>query len=337
MTPGRTASDDTSAGSGERDFLRIRQDIFGRYGAGDYAGALEMARHAAVRFPDRDATTTYWIACLEAQTGQHDGAVQTLRKALARGLWWSGRWLQGERDFAPLRERTDFRKIVAAHDRRRMAEEAASMPEVVILPPDDKGPAVAGPAAPPLVLALHMRNSSARDSAPWWAPAVASGVVLALLQSSQRVSTAGHCWDDEPRSLEDVAWALAEVRRQHEYDPTRVILAGASQGGKLAVALALRGDPVPAVGFAAVVPSITDPAPLLPLVAAAARGLRGWTLTGERDGCRPRVEALHAHMTATGLPCALEVLPGLGHDFPHDFAERLPAALGYVLGAGMMP
>lgn len=332
MTTGRRANTGASAGSVERDFLRMRQDVFGRYRAGDYAGALDAAQAAAARFPDRDATTIYWIACLEAQSGQHDRAVHTLRAALTRGLWWSAQLLQSERDLAPLRERQDFRETVAEHDRRRMTAEASSSPEVVIVPPEDRGAAFIGKAAPPLVLALHMRNSSARDAVPWWAPVAAGGAVLALPQSSQRVSVTGHCWDDEARAHQDLAWALAEVRRHNQFDPDRVILAGASQGGKLAVALALHGAPIRARGFIAVAPSITDPAPLLQLVAAAAaRGLRGWLLTGEKDGCRPGVEALHRHMEAEGRPCVLCVVPGLGHDFPNDFAARLPAALEYVL------
>jgi predicted esterase len=333
MDSRRQVGSGASDGSAEQDFLWLRQDVFARYRAGDHAGALAAARAGAARFPERDATTTYWIACLEAQSGQHDRAVRTLREALARGLWWSAAWLQGERDFAPLRERADFQETVAEHDRRREAAEAGAGPEVMVIPPVDRIWTTSPDTPPPLVLALHMRNGSARDSAPYWSPATAFGALVALAQSSQRVSAVGHCWDDEARARDDVAWALSEARRQHAVDSERLVLAGASQGGKLAVELALRGEPVLVRGFIAVVPSITKPAPLFPLVAAAAaRGLRGWILTGEHDGCRPGVEALHGGMTAAGLPCVLEVVQGLGHDFPTDFGERLPAALEHVLG-----
>jgi acetyl esterase/lipase len=119
-----------------------------------------------------------------------------------------------------------------------------------------------------------------------------------------------------------------KLKSEKRVDPKRVILAGASQGGTLAIELALAGEPIPALGFIAVVPAIHDPKGLAGL---AKRGVRGMVITGEYDHFRFTAEAFHAYAQEAGLRCMLEVVPEVGHDFPDDFPLRLDKALRFLL------
>jgi predicted esterase len=110
------------------------------------------------------------------------------------------------------------------------------------------------------------------------------------------------------------------------------IIGGASQGGGRAAAIALTGDPFPCRGLVAIVSTYPD-LPDVPASSrqAAARHLRAYLLTGDRDTMRDQVERLHADLTAGGVQAELDVVPGLGHEYPDDFPSRLGRALEFLL------
>jgi cephalosporin-C deacetylase-like acetyl esterase len=84
----------------------------------------------------------------------------------------------------------------------------------------------------------------------------------------------------------------SQLQEARVFDPDRVIVAGASQGGGLAITLALNGEVLPSGRFIAVVPFIQDAqdtttlrhADIATLALAIDRGVareaRGWVLTG---------------------------------------------------------
>jgi predicted esterase len=195
----------------------------------------------------------------------------------------------------------------------------------------------------PLLLALHMRLANAEDTAVQWMASVSAGLVLAVPQSSQVAGVNAFCWDDIPRAAQDLAAVYTQLREAHTFDPDRVIVAGASQGGGLAITLALNGGVLPSQRFIAVVPFIQDAqdtialrqadiATLTPAIdRGVRRGTRGWLLTGGQDFGRSHVEQLYREMVRRGLPCEFVLEPDLGHEFPIDFDSKLLSALTFVL------
>jgi predicted esterase len=311
----------------DADFHALAERMFTLHERGHYLEAIAVVRAAADQFPDRAERTTYWMACLHCRLGELDQAIATLQEGLARGLWWSPEMLGDDPDLAPIRLRVEFATIVAACDDRRLAAQSAAGPDLQVVRPSRPD------RQSPLLIALHWRGLRFADFAAWWRPAARHSVVVALPRSSQQLGMHAFGWDDRERARDEVAAAYVELCTTEAFDPRKVILAGASQGAALAMRLALAGDLVPATGFIAVVPAIRDPEELAPEIEAGARrGIRGWLLTGERDESRHAIEGLHARLTQAGVSCRLEVVPGLGHDFPADFAGRLPAAIDFVLG-----
>jgi hypothetical protein len=64
---------------------------------------------------------------------------------------------------------------------------------------------------------------------------------------------------------------------------------------------------------------------------AAARGLRGWILAGEKERGLELITRLGHELTSRGVPIKLDVVPDIGHEFPEDFGTRLQSGLTFLL------
>lgn len=312
-------------------FDRARVDVFRLYAEGRFVEALDVASRARERFPEQDAKTTYWAACLLGVQGRLDEALAELRRGLERRLWWSTATL-GDPDLDAARARPEFVAIAAECERRwRAAQELARLQLEIRVPPR-------GDTDPPLLIALHMRQGNGKDFVRHWVRGLRQGVVLAVPGSSQIVGIGEYGWDDFEWVKRDLAETRQRVAASVAYDPGSVILAGASQGAARAIQCALLGEPVPSRGFIAVVPAFggrVTPglADLIPLLASAGeRGVRGWMVHGEADKpARDQAEELVGDMVRRGLDVRSIVVPGLGHDFPPDFDTLLPKMIDHVL------
>lgn len=294
------------------------------YGEGRYGEALEVAREAWRRFPEKEGRTAYWVACLLCRVGDPDGALRALQDARARGHWWGEGLLRGDPDLQPLWGNPDFAVLVEGCREAEREARAAARPEVLVLRSKALGPH-------PLLLAFHGRGGNAEEYAPYFQPATALGWTVALPQGTQLQGDGMFTWDDPAQAEQEAAWAYAHVLRTEAMEPGRVVLAGVSQGGTLAIRLALAGTPIPACGFVTVIPAAADLEEALDAAPEAARrGIRGWTLTGERDLRMEKVRVFHDRLVRSGVSCELEVVPGLGHEVPDDFSRRLVQALKFV-------
>ena len=73
------------------------------------------------------------------------------------------------------------------------------------------------------------------------------------------------------------------------------------------------------------------------LAPAAARGLRGRLLVGDRDVALEGAQALAQAAAAAGLSCALTVRPGAGHEMPEPPGELLAGELVALLDRPARP
>jgi acetyl esterase/lipase len=297
--------------------------------------ALALAVDIARRFPEQAAEGSFLLACAYNRAGRDEQALRTLEVALDGGSCWHDSLLTWSPSLEPLQDRPRFRRILARSKVMMDALEASTRVSVAIFPPQ----AAETAGAPPVFLPLHGGADIPGEHDTYWATAVELGVLVAIPRSSQRRSSDTFWWGGpgEPfnreRSERDVQAAYDEVGAKYAFDVDRVLLGGFSQGAGLAVTLALQNRPFPVDGFLCVGPGIEDLEPLLPLMdAAAARRLRGWILAGERERGLDLITRLGHELTSHGVSCQLEVVPGLGHEFPDDFSGRLASGLRFVFG-----
>jgi hypothetical protein len=327
-----TASDTADHG---RRFQPLRTAAFARFAAGDYGGVLPFALRAEQQFPEK-GEVPFWLACVHCRLGRPEAALAALRAGLERGLYWPQDWLLEDDDLEPLHGRADFAEVVRA---AAQAEAAAVPPEtltpVVLEPPTASAP-VDVPAA--RVVALHGWGQDADEFALHWRAAAAAGCRVLVARSSQEPCPGFFVWDDRERAVADIAAQVAVAGGPAGGRPATLLLAGFSQGGGIAIDLAVDGLPAPAAGFAPAHPAgvlavaagledLAEPPSARRLAPAAARGLRAQLLVGDGDDAADDVRGLADALARGGLAERLTVLPGLLHEMPEPPGELLAAEL----------
>lgn len=311
------------------EFDDLRERVFALYAERRFEGIRVLLDGAVERFPSHRSAVTYWQACIDSLLGYPLQALQRLHRGAQEGLFWPENSLHTDPDLAAVRPLPAYEAMLDAV--RRAAERANAnrpeRPEVLIFAP--KGEPVRG-----LLIGLHMYARSAAESAHHWRSATQLGLVVVVPESTQVGGDGEPAWADAAVTGRDVRLAREEALDRFPEAAAATVIGGASQGGGRAAAIALTGQPFLCSGLVAVVSAYPD----LPDVAAAARdaavrGLRVYLLTGGKDTTRDQVEHLHADLTAGGVETELDVVPGLGHEFPDDFPERLRRAVGVMLEA----
>ena len=312
-------------------FEELQTQMFDLFYARDLAGAFAVAESASRLYPDRLPKTAYWKACILSLMGRAEEAVSALAQGLAEGAWWSPIMLNRDPDLEAARTLPQMAEVLAETDRRWQAAQVRSKPQTFILDPRDRTAAPAGHdgALPPLMLALHWYTGTGPEFIERFRSAADDlGFLLASAQSSQMCAKDQYCWDDRAEGEAEVSGALASLRASHRFDADRVILAGASQGGRLAISMSLA---LPLCGFIAVVPAVRGVEEFAAHVESAAeRGVKGYIIAGEKDYFLAGTEKLQRFLDSNGVSCRIEVVEGMAHTFPKDFPERLARAARFV-------
>jgi pimeloyl-ACP methyl ester carboxylesterase len=308
------------------EFDDLQERVFALYAERRFQEIRGLLDGAVERFPNHRSFITYGQACIDSLLGDPKQALERLRRGAEEGLFYLESSLRTDPDLAAARALPGYEEMVG--EVRRAAERANAhrpeRPEVLLFAPE---------AAPVrgLLIGLHMFARSAAESAPYWRPASEMGLVVVVPESTQVGGDGEPAWTHSAVTARDVRLAREEALDRYPEAAAATVLGGASQGGGRAAAMALTGDPFPCRGLVAAVSAYPD-LPDVPATArdAAARGLRAYLLTGDRDTTRDQVEHLYADLLAGGVQAELDVVPGLGHEFPDDFPERLHRAVGFI-------
>ncbi len=302
----------------------LRKDVLELCSGGRYDEALELVRREAAGLAQETWRLTHWCFSLAAQAGERETALRILGDALDSGLWYAGEQLRADPSLHSLQGDPEFEALAARSEARCAVAQAEARPRLVTLQPQGRPPR----GGYPLLMALHGNTASAAGSAPFWQPAVSNGWLVALPQSSQMVGNDAYVWDHHLLAVQEIEDHHRALREQHSLHPRRAVIGGFSMGGRLAVWMALQ-QTIPVRGFVAVAPWVPEIESWMPLVEGAkGSGLRGTIIVGENDaGCFTGARALGELLDSEGIACDLQVIPGLAHDYPADFAKRLQRAL----------
>jgi dienelactone hydrolase len=306
----------------------IEQEFHKLYGAGAYAEAYQLATREAWRFSASSQPIVYnWRFCTASLMGEPDLALQLLEEAFEAGYWYGEADLRQDPDLAALRGRPEFERLIARAGRRRDEVLAQAQPRLKVIVPEQA-------AAPyPLLLALHGNRSNLEESERFWRSAGEHGWLVALPQSSQAMGDHLYGWNDHDWAMREIRQHAATILADYPIDQARSVVAGFSMGGGLAATLAL-GGALDVCGFVGVGPYLSSIDSVRPLIEAPrAQPLRAYLIASQRDEyCYGVAQQLAALLPQHGIPCAIELHPDLGHNYPPEFECSLLTGLSFILG-----
>jgi predicted esterase len=293
----------------EAEYDALTDRVASMYEQGAYQEALAALDQADDSLRPWLAELTHLRACLLAVLGQPDQALAALQTAATTGAWWDDTLLTEDDDLATLQSLPGFADLLESSREGRAASRPETSAPVVRLPSGE----VRG-----VVIALHGAGQRATHAAHDWASVTSLGYALVCVESSQLMSPMYRTWPDPERSRDDVAQALAQLPTELRTAP--LIAAGFSAGGRVALDWALTAQPRPVAGVVVLAPALRQ------LPADAHGALEpAVVLMGTDDDLREVVEEAGEQLRSFGV--SVELLPGVAHEFPSDFADRLSKVL----------
>lgn len=310
-------------------FADLNQKMTEHFQAGEFQQALELIEREGGNFPLDRAMADYWTMCAAARVDNRARMYEIADKFHRDGFWYGEMMWRMTPSFKPLQGDADFERRVARSLKIQKRDVLAASPIMLEFTPKDAS------KDSPLLIALHGNQQSASKTLPFWNPAVDAGFILAVPQSRQAMFKDAFIWDDLDVSFQQVKDCLKSLKKQSDFDPARVILAGHSMGGLIAIQMAMTGE-LPVRGFIANGPALPfEDAPEeleKALVSTKRNGLRGYFIMGgnddliEQDAIRIFVEK----MKSAGIPCELETVPGATHDYNPGYDAALLHGLKFV-------
>lgn len=270
------------------------------FAAGDYQNAATCYENIIKVFPF-EPTFQYHLACCQARQGLSDNALSTLEHAIICG-WGDPKKLQEAEDFKDVRQQARFEKLLT---------EAETCQKELFTLYVGKGVDPQKPA--PLVVVLHGLGSGPRSELPYWkSTADELGLVLIAPRGVTEIRSMFYGWHrtgakdstaldyfDVDAAGKRVNLAIDYARQRHTMAPGRVLLAGFSQGG--GIALRLLGDHPHQFAGAVAVCSLCQ-SPGVPFwQSAATKGKFSIALlAGKLDRLLPRSQQLAEHLKTAG-------------------------------------
>jgi len=313
-------------------FDDLQTHIQALYREKDYAAALDLATEQSPNFPEQFHLLYYWRVCMAARTNQINLALQLLDELINNGFWYVETLLRKSPSLLPLQGIPEFEQRIE-RSRQLQSEERSRLYPLLIL--RSTGHCSAGQEPCPLLIALHANASTAQQSVDCWQAAASAGWLVAIPQSTQAVWKGAYVWDDREVMEQELLRHFHALTKQYSVDLQRVVIAGHSLGGELAIWLAIKGI-LPTAGFIAIGPG----GPLMDgvenwtalLEENNSRTLRGYLILGDEDSTISpnQVHMLTKILNRAGISTEIEEIPGAGHDFAPEYADGLLRGLNFI-------
>lgn len=310
-----------------RSFAKFRTDVFRLHQEGEYDRAFDLVMREGAAYPEETSAITYWRICMLARRGDIDRTLKELTQAVESGWWRGEQILRQDPDLAQLQGVPSFERLVDTCRSRQEAAQRQTRPTTKVMPPEGAAP----PTGYPVMIALHGFGGNVVDFATAWAHLPPKGWLVMLPQASDVVDSEGYAWWDHEKAGREIDEHFAALRAKHPIDPSRIVLAGYSQGGIMASWLALQDRPVRVRGVLGIVPGLRDPDTFAKLARDRAGTLRAYVLIGGRDLAVERVRRFAQLLQSAGIPTKVEEQRDLDHEVPARFDEVTGRAVEFIM------
>lgn len=306
----------------EMRFIELQKELFSLFEKENMEEALSLIHNIKTLFPERLDKIYFWEACALSVQGKKEEAVTALQTGLKQGIWWNPYILMADPDLKNLQTYEGFKKTVEKCEEIFNKVKKSTANELFVFGNKDSEFGL---------FSMHARGTNVKDFAPHWLHEDREDTYFfGFPQSSQIFGYNAYCWDDQEISRKEIEHAYKEF--QGISHTSSNIIAGASQGGKLAIELSLDKTLPGIKGFLAVMPAIKDVAVMATLLEENDYfDLKGCMIIGDQDPFYKNTLELMQLFKTRHVDCKLIVIEGLGHFFPQDFPELLSEAVGYIV------
>lgn len=310
-------------------YADLNQKMIEHFQAEEFQQAFELIEQEGGKFPSNRLQVDYWRMCAAARVGNRSHVYEVADTFHKDGLWFGEMMWRQTPSFKPLQGDAEFERIVAESLKLQTQDSPVVIPVVLKHSPKN----ISKDA--PLLIALHGNQNTAAGTLPFWEPAVDEGYLIVVPQSTQAAFKDAFIWDDLNTSFEQVKACLESLKQEVDFDSNRVILAGHSMGGLIAIQMALTGE-LPLQGLIANGPALPfeDAAEDLEMALALTkvRGLRAYFIVGEKDIDieQDAIQVFVEKMKLAGIPCEMEIVPGATHDYNPHYDAALVHALKFI-------
>jgi len=315
-------------------FEEANAEALALFQKGEFSTAMGILEDIRPDYPDRRADIDYLRSCLAVRLGDQVLALQIFDDLLNEGIWFSETLFRGSPSYQPLQGNSAFEKLVAAHLTLRKNAEIIKNKDFNVLTPENE---VDKPY--PLILLLHGNGSNPSDEIKQWKSATDVGWLVAAPRAQAAYWAGGGAfWTDHEDAQRQIQGFLEFFQNTYSIDLERVILAGFSMGGDIAIAQSLKAEILHPLGFIAIGPGgpmVDMPETYQPLLNSADRTLRCVFMASTADDLIQieKIYHLSEMFQETGLPTRFEEYADKGHVYPADFGTKLAAALHFIVGS----
>ncbi|GAA0315363.1 hypothetical protein GCM10008967_02380 [Bacillus carboniphilus] len=301
-------------------FLETQKNLFQLFAEKKYQEALHLVQQAEDDFPSRIEKTYFWKACVYARLREFNKAVDCLNAGLEEGIWWNPHTLKNDPDFKEILNMEEFQRILDLCIERVEENNKSTIPKLQ---------SYGNLNAEVGIFSIHWRGSSVEDYASYWLDEeMLKEYYFAFPQSSQVHSYNAYCWDNSEVATHELSQWMKDLKKKN---PKRTwIVAGASQGGKIAIERSLLGLDYGS-DFIAAIPAISEVDSFRQIIRSHnVSGLKGVIITGDQDYFFDKTKELSELLNESGVSCRLIVRKGLGHFFPEDFTRLVKESVVFI-------
>ncbi|MHA2237606.1 MAG: alpha/beta hydrolase [Candidatus Hodarchaeales archaeon] len=294
------------------------------YNAEKYEEAIKIDKDRAKEFPELKTSTYYSLIAAASKLKKYSLSCEFLKEILDEGGWYSEMILRQSPSLNPLQGMPEFEDLVNVSVSR---SKQFIKPENITIIPDTVDPPF------PLMLSLHGGGGFIKDEYEHWKPIVEKGYILGIPRSNNLFWSGmdNAYWLAYESSVKEIRNYIADLNIDNIIDENRLLLGGFSQGGGVALQMALTGD-ITAYGFVVVAPGggmIEEPDKWQSFIDDSKnRKLRGMIIRGTEDLAIPRdrLHDLTKMLNDNGIPCKFLEIPDLGHWYPPDLVDLITSA-----------
>ena len=306
-------------------FRELTDQMMSLYNGKKYSDTFELVEQNANHFPEQSARTTFWKMCLLSLCGRADDVMSVFQQGLDSGLWWAERQFL-DSDLDAVRDLPEFKRLMTiSQEKYEEARKHIERDQTVLVPEAPES------GSYPLLIALHGGAGNKDSNLEYWDAARQKGWLVLSPQSTQPFHSGAYSWIDGEQGVTELIFYIEKISKEYAIDPKRVVIAGFSQGGGMAIYAALSGK-VDVRGFIGIGTYWADPDSLTPF-ARESKSVRGYFVTGEKDRTLDKIREIQKVLKENDIQFTEELHSELGHEFPNNFELVLERSLNFLCDA----